>query len=390
VEHVTSLFHVCGDYCRTKVYESLFRHLAEHISSQIAYCAVRRGSALPASGPHPCPPYQCEVRPILSRLDRALFHSKLRKICRDATRICTIDRVDLVHAHTLYSDGGVALWLKRRYSLPFVVTVRNTDMHVFRRWRPDLRFFERAVLREAARVICLTPAYARKLCASLDAGTRNAVENKLAVIPNGLDERWLSTDLMPPPPKEAWRIICVQDGTKNKNVETLIAAAALLSRYNPVVLTIVGSHKNLPAPALPRTLTIHQMGRVSDWQALAALYGSSHVFAMPSIHESFGIVYLEALSQGLPVLYSRGEGLGGAVEDLSVFHEVDPHDASDIARALRRVLESSLVPRFACRQAARSFVWGTVAQRLNELYRRVLGPSATMACAGEAALREST
>jgi len=48
-----------------------------------------------------------------------------------------------------------------------------------------------------------------------------------------------------------------------------------------------------------------------DKEKLLSIYRNHQIFAMPSKHETFGLVYIEALLQGLPILYSRNEGIDG-------------------------------------------------------------------------------
>ena len=62
------------------------------------------------------------------------------------------------------------------------------------------------------------------------------------------------------------------------------------------------------------------------------------VFAMPSIHETFGLVYIEALSQNLPVLYTKGQGIDGIFDD-TVGVGVNALSVEDIAQALKLMLE---------------------------------------------------
>ena len=60
---------------------------------------------------------------------------------------------------------------------------------------------------------------------------------------------------------------------------------------------------------------------------------------MPSLAETFGLVYLEALSQNLPVVYTKGQGIDGLFDE-SVGIGVNPLSVEDIAEALRTILEN--------------------------------------------------
>ncbi len=73
-------------------------------------------------------------------------------------------------------------------------------------------------------------------------------------------------------------------------------------------------------------------------QALMPLYREADVFLLPSRRETFGLVYAEAISQGLPVLYGRGQGFDGQFEDGRVGYAVDPDDPVAIADKVLSIL----------------------------------------------------
>ena len=56
---------------------------------------------------------------------------------------------------------------------------------------------------------------------------------------------------------------------------------------------------------------------------------------MPSFPETFGLVYVEAMSQGLPIIYTKGQGIDGYFEDGKVGYPVNTKDSNDIVKKLR-------------------------------------------------------
>src|SRR5262249_31678681 len=110
-------------------------------------------------------------------------------------------------------------------------------------------------------------------------------------------------------------------------------------------------------------------------QQLSLLYHAADAFAFPSIKEGWGLVAIEALASGLPLLTS----------DLPVFHEyarpgenallVDPYHADAIAAGLLRLAtDAQLRQRLAIAgpQTAQQFSWRTAAQTHVDWYRRWL------------------
>jgi glycosyltransferase involved in cell wall biosynthesis len=93
------------------------------------------------------------------------------------------------------------------------------------------------------------------------------------------------------------------------------------------------------------------------------------VFVMPSFKETFGVVYLEALSQGLPILHSIGQGVDGFFDDSRVSEAVDPGSIADIARGIRELAQRRDDVRNSCIDQVRPFSWDRIASRYDQLYR---------------------
>ena len=94
------------------------------------------------------------------------------------------------------------------------------------------------------------------------------------------------------------------------------------------------------------------------------------MFAMPSIHETFGLVYIEALSQGLPVLYTKGQGVDGSLESTAGIG-VDPLSIDDIAEAIKLIIlnqstySNKTVP-------FTNYRWNNIGKSYFEEYKRII------------------
>ena len=93
-------------------------------------------------------------------------------------------------------------------------------------------------------------------------------------------------------------------------------------------------------------------------------YRSADAFNMPGRGEGFGIVYLEAMACGIPVLASKADASQEAVAQGEFGELVDPNDPADLLRGLRSVLTERRRPE---RTALEIFSWNTFAQRVVEL-----------------------
>ena len=140
---------------------------------------------------------------------------------------------------------------------------------------------------------------------------------------------------------EPLRLVSVGSLTPRKGVRTLVGGVARAE--TDAELTVVGrpiDHDYLAA--VRRDIRRYGLadrvriaGELSD-AALASVLESSHVLAMPSRYEGFGIVYLEGMSFGLPAIASRAGGAVETVEDGETGLLLDPDDPDAVADAIDR------------------------------------------------------
>ena len=170
------------------------------------------------------------------------------------------------------------------------------------------------------------------------------------------------------------RLLYVGDFSRNKNLLNTLRAVARLAADRAVQLTLVGGGGDgerevlhaLESGAYPFA---NCLGRISDLDELRAIYRDHDIFVMPSFTETFGVAYIEALSQGLPVIHSRGQGVDGLFADDTVSEAIDPHDPEDIAAKIAALAERREQVRETCIRVAQPFDWKVIAERYAELYR---------------------
>lgn len=179
--------------------------------------------------------------------------------------------------------------------------------------------------------------------------------------------------------RERSEILFVGRISPNKGLEYLLEAVALLGR-NDVILNVVGDPAEDPGYCqhlleivsrrkLEQQVVFH--GFVGDKTRLRAFYQTADVFVLPSITEGFGIVLLEAMSMGLPVVATNVEAIPELVKDGETGVLVPPRDASTLANALSLLLDSpSLRQKYRLNaqkysQGARAtYSWESVAKRI--------------------------
>jgi glycosyltransferase involved in cell wall biosynthesis len=282
-----------------------------------------------------------------------------------------------VHAHSLFSAGGTAYDLHRERATKYIVAVRNSDVNLYFKYAIHLRSTGARILAAAERVIFLSPAYRDYVLERYVPRSAQAdIAHKAIVVPNGIDSSWLAA----PPQKQREapgrkvRLLFVGEICKNKNVRGVVTAAELLrSRGLGVELDIVGVGPELSTVyALARArpwIKVH--GEISDRKALRALFLGADVFVMPSFFETFGLVYGEAMSQAMPVVYSKSQGIDGYFPNGCVGRACDPHYPKDIAEGITRVLEDYTGVSARALEASVRFAWPAIARDYLTMYAQL-------------------
>jgi phosphatidyl-myo-inositol alpha-mannosyltransferase len=209
---------------------------------------------------------------------------------------------------------------------------------------------------------------------------RRVVRVPLEIVPNGVDVRAFSdpgrpVEGLPAGPKILW----VNRLDPQKGFEIMLRAfEQIASEVGEVHLLVAGDGRDrvllrsLPGDLRSRIL---RLGTVAH-EALPRYHAAADVFVSPATgQESFGIVLVEAMAAGVPVVASDIEGYREVVRDGVDGLLVPPNDPNALAAAVRRVLsepELAAALKAAGRSRAQAFSWQAVAPRLEAVYDRVL------------------
>jgi len=198
-------------------------------------------------------------------------------------------------------------------------------------------FFEKIHVRHADRVLA-TSAYS----ASQIVRNYGVAPGRVRVVPEAIEiARWsealASAD---DAPRERLSVLCVAHLYVRKDVATLLAAMARVD--NAAVLRVVGTGPDLARlRRLTRRLGLERrvdfLGHL-PFARLAAEYRRADVFCLPSRQEGFGIVFLEAMAAGLPIVAARAAAVPELVADGEAGTLVEPGDDAALGRALELLL----------------------------------------------------
>jgi len=205
------------------------------------------------------------------------------------------------------------------------------------------------------------------------------------VIPNGLDTRRfkpaskaVARAMLDLPQAAKLIAFGAASGTRDPrkgfgHLQAALRALQCMSPPEPMHLVVFGpaSADSFGSLACP----VRYVGRLHDDISLALLYSAADVVVVPSEQESFGLVALEALACGTPVVAFRCSGLLDVVQHGHTGYLAEPFDPCDLARGIAWVLESE-ARRDELGKNARSIVESSfsitqVAERYVELYERL-------------------
>lgn len=214
-------------------------------------------------------------------------------------------RPDLVHAHCCLNAGVLALALDRRYGIPFVVTEHSAGPATARWWERDLI---RRVVKRASRCIAVSPYLARLL-------EKHYRASSWRYLPNVLGEAFLSAAPweMPNDADRPFVFLCVARMSPEKGHAALIEAFAEAFSGNPDTrLRLVGDGPSLSSlqqlsSRLGIAARVDFTGALSAERVRAEMEAAD-VFVLASNHETFGVVVIEALACGLPVVCTASGG----------------------------------------------------------------------------------
>lgn len=316
------------------------------------------------------------VRKNHHKFDRYLFYVKHQKIYKDLVKNFDMQKYSIVHAHTLFSNGYIALQTKKNFGIPYVVAVRNTDVNQFFKRRVFLRRLGVEILKEAESIIFLSEPYKNIVMETyVPAKDREKIMEKSVVIPNGIDTFWFSNLGKPKILSHPKSINAVFIGAVNNNKNLLTSARALetLQRrgYN-VKFTVVGKISNEQVFEELMKFSFVNYLKPLPKERLIEIYRSNDIFIMPSLTETFGLVYPEAMSQGLPLIYSKGQGFDGQFDEGKVGYHVDARDPTMIADRIIDIMKNYEDISKNCLELVDNFNWDRLLTQYDDVYAKAL------------------
>ncbi len=308
---------------------------------------------------------------------------------------------DMVYSH-YWLSGRVAQKLKEAWGTPFV-QMFHTLGQMKKRIRthgailPDQRIStETRVMQDADRIVAATPAEHAQLLWLYRANRR-----KIDIVPPGVNVphfRQISPQAAREQldiPADTHLLLFVGRIEPLKAVDTILRAMHTLKTDAPDLLqalcfmVIGGQPDDTSDPEmqrlqrLTRELNLDEQvlfAGAKERDELPAYYAAASAVIMPSDYESFGMVALEAMASGTPVIASEVGGLAFLVEDAATGYLVPAREPGQLADRIKTLVSDEANRQQMGEQAARhatDYAWPTIADRLLAIFEDILAQRRT-------------
>jgi teichuronic acid biosynthesis glycosyltransferase TuaC len=245
---------------------------------------------------------------------------------------------ELIHAHLGYPHGFHSSYLAKQYHVPLVVTIQGTDMDVTARRSGKGKELLKQTFSSATVIISPTDRLAQNL--------KDQFDQESHVINYGIDLQKIYNGNSILRKKYAGRLIilsvCMLIPSKGVDIN-MFAISELLKIRKDIVYVIVGdgpdrSRLETLANDLELQGFVDFVGTVSHDKVMEYM-SFCDIFTMPSWQETFGLVYVEAMAHGKPVVGCRGQGIDTNIEKAECGFLAKPKEVGSVVNALRQMLE---------------------------------------------------
>lgn len=313
--------------------------------------------------------------------DRFLFKLKQKKIIKAIEKKLNINSFDIIHAYTLFTDGNCAMKLSKKYNIPYVVAIRSTDINVFFKYRIFLRKKGIEILKNSSAIFFLSNTYKNQLFKKyIPNKYKNEFLKKSKVMPNGIDDFWhinsysdkneLNNKIKRIEKKEI-RLIYAGNIDKNKNITKTCEAIKRLEKEGwKVNFTVAGKIKN--EKIFKRIKDKIEYKGVLNKEELIEYYRKSDIFVMPSKKETFGLTYAEAMSQSIPVIYTKGQGFDEQFDEGVIGFRVNENDEKSISSAIKNICNNYSNISSNCVKMIAKFNWKKICENYYKEYNSIM------------------
>lgn len=287
------------------------------------------------------------------------------------------ERFNLIHAHVALPNGYAAYKLSKLLKCPYVLTIHGQDFQKTIHYNDKCKQRIETALLHANKVFLVSTKLERLLN---EASFKGKID--YTIIPNGVDlEKLHNSNGEANFRTKGPKLLSVSNLYKEKAIDINLKAVSLLKENHPNLEYIVvgdGPEKhNLEILAKDLGIENHVLflGAFKH-EAVLEIMKECDVFSMPSTNEAFGVVYIEAMAQGKPIIGCKGEGPQDIIIDRENGFLIDKNDVEQLSSIIDLLFsDKSLryeIGEKAIQTVEDKFRWNVVAEKLIKEYKKFI------------------
>jgi len=302
-------------------------------------------------------------------------------ICQLLITLKTIrkEKIDLIHSHWIVPQGIIGGIIKFITNIPHVSSIHGTDIHLVH----SSRFIQP--------IIKITSKYADYITTNSSHTNRifcdiiPSRKKNIQIIPMGIYIDEFRSNILKPKTSEK-NILFVGRLIMWKGVQHLIKALEITKKSGyPVQLVIIGDgpyRKELRELSIQLQVTsVVKFLQNQDQRTLLSYYHNADIFVLPSITyqnqtEGLGVVLLEAMASGIPVIGSNTGGIPDIIDNDVNGILVPPGDAYALAEAIIKIIDNpEIAERYkiaGLKTVKERFSWDTIAEEFIHIYHELV------------------
>lgn len=281
--------------------------------------------------------------------------------------------IALTHAHYIFPSGLFSYYLKKRHNIPYVVTSHGGDINKMPKKSPRIRKYTSKILQNADHVIAVGEELAQAI--ERDYGVQ---KEKLSVMSMGID-RSIFHEVNKKEMQQALQMdstrtnfLFVGNIIEEKGLLELITAFQQLDEAK-AALYCIGSTKDAAfsakVQALVKSAHIHFIQPMPQ-RELVRYFQAADAFVLPSHIEGLGLVALEAMACGTPVIASNVGGLKYMLQD-GAGVLVPAKDTQALQQAMAQALSGLKVDKTQCEKLLQTHDAAHITTRLLQIYTHI-------------------
>lgn len=255
---------------------------------------------------------------LFPKIERAQMHLWVRSAMHLMEQYVKREGIpDIIHAQSTLWGGIAARAISKKYQIPYIITEHRDGFLHRKVLSRDIReCWSTPVIQDTLDNASQVLAVSTALKDSLAAYTRNPTS---AVLPCFVDTDFF-TMAEPPLPRPPFRFLTIAKLVPSKSIDLLLRAFQSVLRHHPDATLEIGGYGverdklELLTDELGIRKSVTFLGTLSREETRDA-YKRAHAFVLPTRWETFGVVFIEAMAAGLPIVTTRCGGPEDIVEN---------------------------------------------------------------------------